>query len=50
MADLPSHPNRGRPARQDYEYGRAGVANLFMCYEPLAGRRAGDGAGAAHRG
>ncbi len=29
----------GHPERQDYEYGREGVANLFMCYEPLAGRR-----------
>lgn len=29
----------GQPARQDYEYVRQGVANLFMCYEPLAGRR-----------
>jgi hypothetical protein len=29
----------GQPERQDYEYGREGVANLFMCYEPLAGWR-----------
>jgi hypothetical protein len=29
----------GQPARQDYEYVREGVVNLFMCYEPLAGRR-----------
>ena len=28
-----------RPARQDYEYVRHGVANLFMCFEPLRGRR-----------
>ena len=34
---LPAQP--GQPARQDYEYGREGVVNLFMCYEPLAGRR-----------
>lgn len=34
---LPTQP--GQPARQDYEYVRQGVANLFMCYEPLAGRR-----------
>jgi hypothetical protein len=34
---LPAQP--GQPARQDYEYVRQGVANLFMCYEPLAGRR-----------
>ena len=30
----------GRPARQDYEYTRAGTANLFMVFEPLVGRRA----------
>ncbi len=36
-APLPLKP--GHPARQDYEYGREGVVNLFMCYEPLAGRR-----------
>jgi hypothetical protein len=29
----------GQPERQDYEYGREGVTNLFMCYEPLAGWR-----------
>jgi DDE superfamily endonuclease len=29
----------GRPARQDYEYERRGTANLFMAFEPLAGRR-----------
>jgi hypothetical protein len=29
----------GRPNRQDYEYVRHGTANLFMCYEPLRGRR-----------
>jgi hypothetical protein len=34
---LPMQP--GQPARPDYEYGREGVVNLFMCYEPLAGRR-----------
>jgi hypothetical protein len=34
---LPAQP--GQPARRDYEYVRQGVANLFMCYEPLAGRR-----------
>ena len=34
---LPLKP--GQPERQDYEYGREGVANLFMCYEPLAGWR-----------
>ena len=35
----PQPPKPGQPERQDYEYGRAGVANLFMCYEPLAGQR-----------
>ncbi len=29
----------GRPARYDNEYVRNGVANLFMIFEPLAGRR-----------
>src|SRR5262245_14684876 len=29
----------GQPARVDYEYERRGTANLFMVYEPLAGRR-----------
>ncbi len=28
-----------RPARQDYEYQRRGVCNLFVVCEPLAGRR-----------
>jgi hypothetical protein len=34
---LPVRP--GEPAKQDYEYERGGVANLFMAFEPLAGRR-----------
>jgi transposase len=34
---LPARP--GKPARYDYEYKRAGVANLFMFYEPLSGKR-----------
>ena len=34
---LPAAP--GHAARQDYEYVRNGVANLFMVSEPLAGRR-----------
>lgn len=34
---LPTAP--GAPARYDYEYVRNGVANLFMFFEPLAGRR-----------
>ncbi len=32
-------PAPGRPARQDYEYIRAGVCNLFLECEPLVGRR-----------
>ena len=34
---IPAAP--GRPAREDYEYERNGAANLFMLFEPLAGRR-----------
>jgi hypothetical protein len=34
---LPVHP--GARARYDSEYRRGGVANLFMCFEPLAGVR-----------
>jgi len=33
----PTQP--GQPALYDYEYIRNGVANLFMMFEPLAGRR-----------
>jgi hypothetical protein len=29
----------GQPLRQDYEYVRQGTASLFMCFEPLGGRR-----------
>ena len=29
----------GQPARYDYEYKRNGVANLFMIFEPLIGKR-----------
>jgi len=29
----------GRPIRYDYEYKRNGVANIFMMFEPLAGKR-----------
>jgi DDE superfamily endonuclease len=32
-------PAPGRPSRVDYEYEREGVMNLFLCCEPLAGRR-----------
>jgi hypothetical protein len=34
---IPARP--GRPLRYDYEYKRNGVANIFMMFEPLAGRR-----------
>jgi DDE superfamily endonuclease len=34
---LPVRP--GAAAKQDYEYERGGMANLFMAFEPLAGRR-----------
>ncbi len=34
---LPVRP--GKAARADYEYERRGTANLFMAFEPLAGRR-----------
>ncbi len=36
-APLPSAP--GQVAQYDYEYVRRGVANLFMIFEPLAGKR-----------
>jgi hypothetical protein len=29
----------GTPTRQDYEYKRNGVAELFMIFEPLQGKR-----------
>jgi hypothetical protein len=34
---LPVRP--GSPAKQDSEYQRNGVANLFMAFEPLGGKR-----------
>ena len=34
---LPMQP--GQPHRVDYEYQREGVADLFMFFEPLAGKR-----------
>ena len=34
---LPTRP--GAPARVDYEYERNGMANLFLAFEPLAGKR-----------
>jgi len=36
-APLPVRPQA--PAKQDYEYERGGMANLFLACEPLAGRR-----------
>lgn len=35
----PVPPAPGQPARVDYEYERAGVVNLFLFCEPLAGQR-----------
>jgi hypothetical protein len=35
----PTPPAPGQVAQYDYEYVRNGVANLFMIFEPLAGRR-----------
>src|SRR5215207_2686445 len=37
--NLPRPLAPGRPARQDYEYQRGGVCNLFLVTEPLAGWR-----------
>jgi hypothetical protein len=34
---LPACP--GKPVREDYEYQREGVANVFMLFEPLVGKR-----------
>jgi hypothetical protein len=34
---LPVRPKS--PAKEDYEYARNGTANLFMAFEPLAGKR-----------
>lgn len=36
-APLPAEP--GKPQRIDYQYSRNGTANIFMLFEPLAGRR-----------
>lgn len=35
----PSPVKPGTPQRSDYAYERLGTANLFVCVEPLAGRR-----------
>lgn len=34
---LPLEP--GKPKREDYEYERKGVCNVFLTCEPLSGRR-----------
>src|SRR5437867_5472527 len=34
---LPLEP--GKPKREDYEYERKGVCNVFLACEPLSGRR-----------
>lgn len=41
LADVqePLPPTPGKPAREDYEYERHGVRNLFLWYEPLKSRR-----------
>jgi transposase len=36
---VPLPARAGREARYDFEYVRRGVTNLFMFFEPLAGRR-----------
>jgi hypothetical protein len=36
---IPVTSSPGQPARYDYEYKRNGVANLFMIFEPLIGKR-----------
>jgi hypothetical protein len=36
---VPVPARRGREARVDFEYRRAGTADVWMFYEPLAGRR-----------
>jgi len=38
-ARVPVLMSRGKPRRYDYEYRRNGVANVFMMFEPLAGKR-----------
>lgn len=38
-AKEPVSAKPGQPAREDYEYERLGVCNVFMANEPLAGRR-----------
>lgn len=39
----PSEPAKpGQVAREDYSYEKEGRANLFIVYEPLAGKRCRD--------
>jgi DDE superfamily endonuclease len=38
-AQAPLPPQPGQIARQDYEYERNGVCNLFICFEPLRSQR-----------
>ncbi len=35
----PVPASQGQPAKQDYEYRRLGVCNIFLACEPLAGKR-----------
>jgi hypothetical protein len=35
----PVPPQPGQPVREDYEYKRNGVADLFIVFEPLQGKR-----------
>ncbi len=43
LSDVPSREPLplvpGHVAKEDYEYKREGTANIFMAFEPLAGRR-----------
>jgi DDE superfamily endonuclease len=41
LADVrqPLPPRPGTPQREDYEYERRGIANLFLWYEPLRAKR-----------
>ncbi len=39
-AEQPGHPHQpGHPRREDSHYERNGVSNIYMHFEPLAGRR-----------
>jgi hypothetical protein len=39
MQPVRSEAQPGTPLREDSEYQRNGTINLFMCFEPLAGKR-----------